>query len=159
MRWVLTEPELLSVSSKTSLDGSLVDLQLQGALLYNIELNGVVVQTEESQITLNLKDGINTLKISTSLPCQGTYEEQLFYSTEPLIYPNPFTDVVRVSFGANVEKVEVHIFSASGRFVKSEMYAVSGVELELDLSALAAGLYFIRFDGETIKGTYKVIKK
>lgn len=156
---VITEPEILSVSSKANLDGSFVDLELQGASLYNIELNGVVTQTEASQFTLSLKDGTNTLKVSSNLACQGVYEEQFFYSTEPIIYPNPFTDLVRISFGANVGNIWVKIFSANGRFIANKSYPVNGVELELDLSTLATGLYFIKFEGENVKGTSKVIKK
>lgn len=156
---VLTEPELLSVSSKASLDGSLIDLHLEGGSLYTIELNGIALQTEDSEITLNLKEGSNTLKVTSNLPCQGVYEEQFFYSTDPVVYPNPFTDLVKVSFGANVKDVEIYIFSANGKLVKNRMYNVNGVELELDLSNLAPGLYFIKFEGKTVKGTSKVIKK
>lgn len=156
---VITEPEILSVSSKANLDGSFVDLELQGASLYNIELNGVVTQTDASQFTLNLKEGANTLKVSSNLPCQGVYEEQFFFSTEPIVYPNPFTNEVRVSFGANVENVNVKIFSAEGRFITNKNYSVNGVELELDLSTLSNGLYFLKFEAENVKGTSKVIKK
>lgn len=156
---VITEPEILSVSSKANLDGSFVDLELQGASLYNIELNGVVTQTEASLFTLNLKEGSNTLKVTSNFPCQGVYEEQFFFSTEPIVYPNPFTDLVRVSFGANVDIVNIKIFSANGRFIANKNYPVNGVELELDLSTLATGLYFIKFEGENVKGTSKVIKK
>jgi len=156
---VITEPDLLSVSAKASLDGSVVDLQLQGASLYNIELNGIVTQTEGSNFSLNLKEGGNTLKVTSNLSCQGTYEEQFFFSTKPIVYPNPTSDLVNVFFGANVENVSVSIFSANGRFVKNQEYAINGVEFELDLSSLATGLYFIKFEGENILVTSKVVKK
>ena len=156
---VITEPEILSVSSKATLDGSIVDLQLEGATLYNIELNGIVTQTEASQFTLNLKVGGNTLRVSSNLPCQGVYEEQLFYSTEPIVYPNPTSDLLTVSFGANIESVNISIFSANGRFIKNRKYVVNGAQLDLDLSAFATGLYFIKFEAENVKGTSKVIKK
>ncbi len=156
---VLTEPEALSVSSKSSFDGSTVDLELLGGSLYNVELNGIVIQTKESQITLNLIDGKNTIKVTTNIPCQGTHEEQFFYSSNPVFYPNPFTNRVKVSFGTNVDRVSVQVFTSNGRMIRNQIYNVNGVELELDLAELAAGLYFVKFDGETVQGTSKVIKQ
>jgi hypothetical protein len=156
---VITEPDILNVSSKANLEGSVVDLELEGALLYNIELKGVVTQTEASQFTINLKEGSNTLKVTSNLPCQGVYQEQFFFSTEPVVYPNPVTDLVRVSFGTNIDEVNIKIFSADGRFIVNKIYQVNGIELELDFSTLATGLYFIKFEGKNVKGTSKVIKK
>lgn len=156
---VIEEPEVLSVSSKASLNGSIVDLELGGASLYTIELNGVVNQTEDSNFNLNLKAGLNTLKVSTNLPCQGTYEEQFLFSEDPLVYPNPFDDVVNVFFGTSVGEVKIRVFAANGRFILSRVYAVNSTELELDFSVLSTGLYFIQFEAENIKGTSKVIKR
>ncbi len=155
----ITEPDALSVSSKVSLNGKIVELQLQGSDLYNIELNGILTQIETSTTTLKLKDGGNTLKISTNLPCQGSYEEQFFVSDEPIVYPNPFTDFVKISFGTNVEEVVINIFALNGRLIQSEKHQVNGAELELDLTVLATGLYYIKFEGKNIKGTSKVIKQ
>jgi hypothetical protein len=155
----ITEPEALSVSSKVSLNGKIVELQLQGSDLYNIELNGILTQTEASKITLELKDGGNVLKISTNLPCQGSYEEQFFVSDEPIVYPNPFIDFVKISFGTNVEDVVINIFALNGRLIQSKKHQVNGAELELDLTVLATGLYYIKFEGKNIKGTSKVIKQ
>lgn len=156
---VLTEPELLSVTSKVSLNGSLVELELQGASLYNIELNGVVQQTTDSQITLKLSKGTNSLKVTTNLPCQGLFEEQFFYTSDIVVSPNPVTNIAKVFFGVHVERIDVSIFSATGRFIKSKDYLVNGVSLDIDLSALATGLYFVKFNSETVQGTSKVIKK
>ncbi len=156
---VIEEPEVLSVSAIASLDGSIINLELEGALLYNIELNGVVSQIEGSSVSLDLKAGLNSLKVSTNLPCQGSYEEQFLFSKEPLVYPNPFDDVVKVFFGTSVGEVNIRVFAANGRFVLSRNHSVNATEIELDFSALSAGLYFIQFEAENIKGTSKVIKK
>lgn len=155
---VITQPDDLGVTSKIALGAKTVTLQLQGANLYTIELNGIVVQTKASEITLELKEGGNTLKVFTNLPCQGTYEEQILITDKPIVHPNPFTDFVTVSFGKNVGEVFIEIFAANGQFVQGKKYQVDGVEVNLDLSTIATGLYFIKFEGENIKGTSKVIK-
>ena len=156
---VIVEPELLSVSSKANLNGSVVDLELGGASLYNIELNGVVSQVENSVVSLNLKAGLNILKVSTNLVCQGTYEEQFLFSENPVVSPNPFDDVISVYFGRVVDKVVINVFAANGRFVFSQSYSPNSSELELDLSILSAGMYFIKFEADVINGTSKVIKR
>jgi len=149
----------LGVSSKVSLIAKVVELDLTGGELYNIELNGVVTQTQASKISLNLKEGTNILKVSTDLPCQGVYEERFLFSKEPLVYPNPFDNFIQVFFGRELERVRVRILNPNGRIVKNTVYAVNQTELELDLSALSSGLYFIQFEADDFKGTTKVIKR
>ena len=156
---VITQPDVLNVASRTSIDGKLTVLTLQGSDLYNIELNGEVIQTTESEITINLKNGNNSLKIFTNLPCQGVHEEHIFLSDKPVVYPNPFVSSTNVFLGVNVEEVSVEIFTATGRLVLAQTFQVNGLELPLDFSIYPSGIYFIKFDGENIKGTSKVIKQ
>lgn len=156
---VVSEPEPLGVSSKVSLATRVVELDLTGGQLYNIEFNGTLTQTQASKIALDLKEGSNTLKVSTSLPCQGTYEEQFFVSEGPVIYPNPFVDLVKVSFGSEVDLVRGEVFSADGRLLQGRSYPVNGLEMELDLSALPAGLYHLRLEGKNIRKTVKLLKR
>ena len=56
---VISEPDPLSVTSKLSGDGTELTIELLGSDFYNVELNGEVVQTQASSITLNLKNGIS----------------------------------------------------------------------------------------------------
>ena len=155
---VIAQPDDLEVTSKIAFEAKTVTLQFQGANLYTIKLNDTVIQTEVSEIILELKDGGNTLKVSTNLPCQGTYEEEILITDKPIVHPNPFTDFVTIYFGKNVQEVVVRIFTANGQFVQEKKYQVDGVAVDLDLSALTTGLYFIKFEGENSKGVSKVIK-
>lgn len=156
---VISEPEALGVSSKVSLETKIVDLDLTGGVLYNVELNGILTQSQASNISLNLQEGTNTLKVSTDLPCQGIYEEQFIISKWAVVYPNPFVDFVKVSFSGNVSTVMVDVFSAEGRLVQSKKYKVNGVEMELDFSSLPIGLYQLRLAGENVKKTVKLLKR
>ncbi len=156
---VISEPELLSVSSKISVDGTKLTVNLEGSDMYNIELNGTVVQTQVSSITLDLKNGLNVLKVFTDTPCQGSYNEQFVLSSEPLFYPNPFTDVINVYFGGSGSTITLSIFAADGRFIKSMIVLVGANGTPIDLGTLASGLYYVRFSGEGIQGTAKIIKQ
>lgn len=156
---VISEPELLSVSSKASLDGKQLTVSMQGADLYNLELNGQLLQTAASEITLDLTDGINFLKVYTNLSCQGVYEDEFLTTNELVIFPNPVSDVATLFFGNNEGEVAIRIFSADGRFVKNETKMVVGTEIQLDLSSLPTGIYYLQYIGNTIKGMAKVIKR
>ena len=155
---IIAEPEPLGVSSKIAPDGKSVLLTLQGADSYNIELNGQSIETELPEISLDLKIGVNTLKVSTDLSCQGTYEEVFFNSSKPVLFPNPATNFTKIFLGPVEGGIAVEIFSEEGRLIRRENHSVLGSEIELDLTGLPSGIYYLRFDGKNSKGTSKVIK-
>lgn len=156
---VVNEPEPLSVTSKISLDGKQAILTLDGGIGYNIEWNGILSRTEESEIVVDLREGPNFLKVSTDLPCQGTYEAQFFTSDKPIIYPNPVVNIARVLFGTGVGELTVTIHAANGRLISTKGYNVDGNEIDLDFTGLPSGMYFVNFNGIDVKGTYKVMKR
>lgn len=155
---VISEPETLGVTSLVSLSANLIELNLSGGSLYNIDLNGVVTQTIDDAISLNLKKGLNTIKVTTSLECQGVYEEQIFVSVAPVVYPNPFEEAITISFPLEVGDVNVSIFSIEGKLMKSELYEINAGAIQLNLSDLPAGIYNIQYNGEKINTNSKVIK-
>ena len=156
---VVAEPEPLSVYSKISADGKQVTLDLEGSALYSIELNGVVQQTSKSEVTLDLKNGNNILKVYTNIPCQGVYEEELFVVANAILYPNPVVDRATLFFGAVMERATIRIFSLDGTLVQTVDQEVAGRQMQIDLSGLASGIYILTYDTVKSKGTYKIIKK
>ncbi|NAS10646.1 reprolysin-like metallopeptidase [Poritiphilus flavus] len=157
---VVSEPESLDVSSQLILDSQQITLTLSGSENYVVELNGVETQTNSAEITLSLKQGLNTLKVSTDLSCQGTYEEVIFNSDRPILYPNPVSSRVSAFLGATTGTVNVEVFDANGRFIKARSYNLVGEsEISIDMSELAAGLYFVNLRMEGGRETYKLVKR
>ncbi len=155
----ISEPDALSVSSRVLLSADIVELELSGGSLYNIELNGIVTQTSDSKITLELSKGANALKVSTNLECQGIYEEQIIVSDKPILYPNPFINEIKAAFAANVGSVMVEVYSIEGRLMKRKAYQANGGEIEMDFSMLPTGLYHVVFEGKNMKATSKIVKQ
>ena len=156
---IVSQPGPIGVTSKISRDRKQLILSMEGANFYNVELNGKTFQTEESEITLNLKIGSNALRISTNLTCQGIYEDELFISEKPIVFPNPFDNSTKVFLAASEEEVIIDIFAVDGQLIKSSKYSPKGQELDLDFVGLPSGIYLIKFKGTTVKGSAKVIKR
>ena len=156
---VVSEPEPLEVISVLDQSSLQATLSLSGSELYQIELNGLVMQVVSQEVVLDLKSGSNTLKVSTDLPCQGIYNEQIFISEDPIVYPNPFTEGPTVFLGREVGTVEVTVHAMSGRLVKKVLYTVNGAELQLNLNELPSGMYLIGIEGDGIRSSHKVLRR
>ncbi|NHF60638.1 T9SS type A sorting domain-containing protein [Flavobacteriaceae bacterium TP-CH-4] len=154
----LSEPEPLAVSSKVDAITGLLNITLEGADLYRIEFNGENIQTTEAALVLNLQKGTNSLKVTTDLACQGSYEEEFFLSDGVVAYPNPFIDLIMV----NVQIAGVYvmeIYALNGQRIMRETKEISGTEAVLDVTGLSAGTYFLRVQGKTRNQTVKMIKR
>ena len=156
---VLVEPEPLSVFSSISPDGNFVTLNLQGSERYVIDFNGITEITSGHDIQLSLRSGLNTLKVSTEQSCQGTYEETFFTSGEPIFYPNPFSEELAITLPNADEVTEFKIFDYDGRLLRRSLNRQHNGEVSMRFDGLPAGIYFIRIEAASVRGTYKVIKR
>ena len=82
----------MNVTSTLSFNGKQVNINLEGADEFILELNGKLLRTSKSEITIDLKAGLNTLKVYTNLPCQGVHKQQFFISEKTYCLSNPFDD-------------------------------------------------------------------
>ena len=155
----VSEPAPLSTSAKIDLANRSVDLSLKGSTSYNIILNGAVIKTTESNLSLDLKPGMNYLSISTDLDCQGTYFEEIFVSEDVLAYPNPTDGMVQLYIGGSDDTVTLNIYDINSQNIISKSFEVSSSRvIETDISRFKTGIYFFVLDGKTIKTTHKIIK-
>ncbi|TRZ43964.1 reprolysin-like metallopeptidase [Robertkochia solimangrovi] len=156
----IEEPQSLQVYSVADQRTKTVTLELSGADLYNIELNGITTQTAASTITLDLQEGINNLKVTTNKSCQGIYEEKISLGNLLVAAPNPFTDKVTVYHTMTGEAVSIRIYSLSGRMVyRSEGITNKGQQLEISLGHLQQGMYLLNLtDGQEQK-IFKLVKE
>ena len=156
---IVTEPEPLGVSSKTDFEGAEITLNLDGADVFFIELNDELIQTRAKEITLGLKNGFNSLKVTTAQQCQGIYEETFFVSNRPLIYPNPFEEFTNVFMPSGLKGLTMRIFTSDGRLIKKKIFTTTETETALYFSSLPSGIYYVKFEGPNIKATTKVLKR
>ncbi|MDO6604073.1 zinc-dependent metalloprotease [Arenibacter palladensis] len=156
---IITEPPPLTVTSKLTASGSQAILNLEGSDWYNVELNGIVTQTKSSSITLELKQGVNQIKVSTNLQCQGIYEDQLFLMDEPLVFPNPFEEEVNIFLNNGPETVNAQIFNYAGQLIRKKDYTLDSNEININFTGLPSGIYILKLKGEGVNSNVKLVKK
>lgn len=155
----VSEPAPLSTSAKIDLANRSVDLSLKGSTSYNILLNGAVIKTSTSNLSLELKPGMNYLSISTDLDCQGTYFEEIFVSEDVLAYPNPTDGMLQLYIGGSDNTVTLNVYDINSQNIISKSFEVSSSRvIEADISRFKTGIYFFVLDGKTIKIAHKIIK-
>ena len=78
-----------------------------------------------------------------------------------MLVPNPSDGVTRIlsPFGFNETELEFSIIDMSGRVIKKDIGTIVNAALELDVSSLSKGLYFIQLSlGNDKQQTLKIIK-
>ncbi|MGB5170346.1 MAG: reprolysin-like metallopeptidase [Eudoraea sp.] len=156
---VITEPEPLQVNSIISIENLEARLFMEGASLFNVELNGVMQQVSTSELVLNLKAGLNTLKVSSELACQGVYNETIFVADEPSVYPNPVRTFLTISLGSEEEWVDIMIYASDGRLIKNQRRSINGERFEISFETLPEGVYYLNIQGLFGKKAFKIIKQ
>ena len=156
----ISQPQDLSVLSQLHAESRKVSLDLSGAKLYFITLNGITQETTDSNITLNLAAGTNELEVRTALECQGIYKQSFFINDQFFAYPNPVSDLFNLYIPGNERQITIQLIQPDGRTLFTRQVPVKEDRLiQLALSDLSKGLYLIRIKGNSIDKTIKIIKQ
>ncbi len=156
----VTEPEDLSVYTKFSETSKSVSLTLNGSKTYYINLNGKVQQTNNSQLTLTLKPGLNTLEVSTDKLCQGVYNETIFVSNSVEVFPNPVSDNLNIYLAGNDSQVTVTIYTITGKLIYSKNKNVPANRLlQIPTQQLIGSQFIVTINGPTVKKSVTLLKK
>ena len=156
----INQPRDLSVLASIARDNSSIDFQLNGSNKYYISINGNRIVTEESDYKLNLKKGLNVIRITGDKECQGVYEETIFNSEDILLSPNPANNNTSIWIGGNDKNVNLSMFDNSGRLIWTRTKELnSGRDINIETTNLKAGMYYIKVESETVRKTAKLVKK
>jgi uncharacterized protein (DUF1501 family) len=153
------EPQALNATTSVDSLTESLKINLKGAENYFINLNGAKTETIDSKINLPLQKGLNTLRITTSKDCQGAYNEEIFLSEETNIFPNPTSGPVKVFIRGMDSQAEITINSIIGTTSYQATHIIPFSRIvDLDLTSLAAGIYLVKINGDTVRSTCKLIK-
>ena len=155
------EPKALSAFIDVDNDNRSTTIQLGGSNHYNVDINGERFKVTGDNFTSSLKTGLNSIKISTGLDCQGMIEREVFISEDIHYYPNPTQDDVRVHIGGEDSTVMVSVFSEKGSLIYQREQQVQDVSrlTEIDLALQITGTYIVTLEGPTVRKTFKIVKR
>ena len=156
----IQEPIDLSVLTAVNRENRQLNLNMNGSSDYNIMFNGLYFKTSSSELNLDLKAGINTIRVSTNLECQGVFEETIFISEDILLSPNPANNVSKLWVGGTDYDINITLFDLSGRVIWTKQDKVPYTRsLNLPFNDLSSGIYILQVDSETVNKSIKVIKE
>tara|TARA_R110002096_G_scaffold236751_1_gene427554 strand:+ start:8776 stop:12060 length:3285 start_codon:yes stop_codon:yes gene_type:complete len=165
---VITEPDELSVSTgkssntKTgkSANSKNITVSLDGGELYYVSLNNEVTITSESEIELELAQGVNNLSVKTNKDCQGVYNETIMFNSQPVVFPNPLkNNTIQVSSVDFYEtQVPVEIYDLTGKLLFSKTFHATTNQLKIDVSSIPKGIYLLKIASKENTFNYKIIK-
>jgi hypothetical protein len=158
---VIGEPAALSAFVDVNNDDKTTSISLGGSNIYNIEINGVLQQVKGKSFDTKLPTGLNRIRISTDLACQGIIEKDIFISEDILYYPNPTRKEVKVHVSGKDTKVMVSVFSEKGDLIYSKEQEIQDMSrlTDIDLSRQISGTYIVVMEGKTVRKTFKIIKR
>lgn len=98
--------------------------------------------------------------LQTSTVCQAPLATKSFDDNGMLsIYPNPANDVVYIGLGtSDVLPSSFSIISTIGQVITTKT-VTSSYDLQINISSLTSGVYFIKVDRQNASKTFKFIKK
>ena len=73
------------------------------------------------------------------------------------LMPNPADNYINLSINSNVEVKEAVVYNAFGQMIQT--ISLTDNHARIDLSDMAAGMYFVRVNGDNVTATKKFIKK
>ena len=95
--------------------------------------------------------------VSTSFTTTGVGIDNITLANSISLMPNPADNYIELRVNSNVEVKEAVVFNAFGQMIQTVQ--LSDNHARIDLSDMAAGMYFVRVNGEGVMATKKFIKR
>ena len=156
----ITEPPALSAKSSVNQKGKTMTVKLSGSDFYYAEVNGERTSYQINTFTLQLRAGMNTVKISTPQDCQGVHTEKVFISEQVKHYPNPVGSNLNLVIPGEDTQTSIEIYSRSGNLVSKYVESIPFSRVvTISTSRLAGDIYIVKINGRTVDQTFKMIKR
>lgn len=155
---VVAEPKALTLYASINQSDKKVALALTGAANYNLLLNGKAYNSASGQLSLPLNNGINSLSVSSDLPCQGVLNKTFIISDKINIRPNPVERLLYINLpNETSQNVNVKIFNTMGVQLYNKDHQSDG-DITLDLQNLVPGMYILKIKMHESESIIKFLK-
>ena len=95
--------------------------------------------------------------VNTSFTTQTVGIDNITLANSINLMPNPADDYIELSINSNVEVKEAVVYNAFGQMIQK--VELTDNHARIDLSDMAAGMYFVRVNNDGVSATKKFIRK
>jgi len=156
----ITEPPALSAKSSVNQKSKTIQINVKGSDLYYTEVNGEKRSYQIDNFKLQLRSGMNIIKISTPQDCQGVHTEKVFISEQVKHYPNPVLNTLNIVIPGEDNSTTVKVYDRSGNLINRYQESISFSRMiSINTSQLPSDIYVVKVNGQTVDQTFKMIKR
>ena len=162
---IYSNDALTSLSGLDNIDATLIDSLLiyDNNLLSECAVQSICDYLVQTNCTINIHD--NAFRCSDSAQimdvCNGVFIEEMFLEGSLSIFPNPCSGAVHLRYQiSEIRNLKFELYSISGVLLKTLNTGAQQpgeYELEIDVSDLPGGLYFLRMQVGDYYVTEKVV--
>ncbi len=146
------------LAGKTTIVSGIVNKSVQVAIEtgtgpFTVMINNeIVAEYTTKAFSVTAKDG-DRVEVVSSLACEGKLSKMVGQSAIIKAYPNPTKSDVTLSIPDGRNTITVALHNALGALVKKQVYTVIDSKVNMPMSDIQAGVYFMRIDesSEVIK--------
>ena len=95
--------------------------------------------------------------VSTSFTTEGVGIDNITLANSINLMPNPADNYIDLTINSNVAVKEALVYNAFGQMIQT--IELTDNHARIDLSDMAAGMYFVRVNGDNVSATKKFIKR
>ena len=156
----ITEPPSLSAKSSVNQKSKTIQINVKGSDLYYTEVNGEKRSYQIDNFKLQLRSGMNIVKIYTPQDCQGVHTEKVFISEQVKHYPNPVQNTLNIVIPGEDNSTTVKVYDRSGNLINRYQESISFSRMiSINTSQLPSDIYVVKVNGQTVDQTFKMIKR
>ena len=160
-RVTINDPEGLDVLSQYNVGEEIVYFKLSGGSNYTIVHNGKTIQTSDTNYALHLAKGVNKVRITTGIECQGVFEQEYINSYDIAVAPNPFQNELQLFVGGTDREALVEIYTADGKQIFGRLYSLSPANrsIRINTTDFKQASYYLKVKAQTVDQSLLIIKE
>ncbi|UII79887.1 T9SS type A sorting domain-containing protein [Flagellimonas sp. CMM7] len=149
-----------STSKMTGSQGALMTIDIdKGTAPFTVKVNGNETgqyNTSKFEIVVTDQDQV---EVTSTKSCEGKLAFIAKVDGAINLYPNPVKNDFTITGQSKSNRIQVEIYSLTGRLINKENYNLIGNTARISSSDLAQGLYLVKVDTGSNSKVFKMIKQ
>ncbi|MCY3997999.1 MAG: glycoside hydrolase N-terminal domain-containing protein [Flavobacteriaceae bacterium] len=156
----IEEPQELSVQTLLNTKTGEVELIMDGAESYRVQLGDEQYEFDESNVKLPIDKQWTKIYVGTDNPCQGSFVKWLNVAPVGQVYPNPVADFLYVLFPEDLE-FTIKIYNSFGKVIYTDESPKvdSTNRLPIPVGQFPSGMYIVSLKQQEKEELFKVLKQ